>query len=91
MTKHFKMASKRILYTIRKKTNVNSKDMCFGKYNKLRGVQATLKLLKDKGLLFQDNAPLRGGVVSEAVYWLTPEGIKVADEIVKEIDEYKRW
>ncbi|MBU1018332.1 hypothetical protein KKA33_04905 [Patescibacteria group bacterium] len=86
------MQSKRILYTARKKTNISSKDVCFGQYNKNKiwSVQRTLALLKKKGLLFQDNAPLRGSS-SQAVYWLTPEGIKVADEIVKEIDEYKRW
>jgi hypothetical protein len=90
MPEHLKIQSKRILYTARKKTNVSSKDVCFGKYNKIRSVQRTLEQLKKKGLLFQDNAPLRG-TSSQAVYWLTPEGIKVADEIVKEIDEYKRW
>lgn len=90
MPQHFKKQSKRILYTIRKKTNVSSKDVCFGQFNKLSSVQRTLTDLKEKGLIYQDNAPLRGSS-SQAVYWLTPEGIKVADEIVKEIDEYKRW
>ncbi len=90
MPQYLKMQSKRILYTARKKTNISSKDVCFGQYNNMRSVQQTLALLKKKGLLFQDNAPLRGSS-SQAVYWLTPEGIKVADEIVKEIDEYKRW
>ncbi len=80
----------RILYTLNKKTNISSKDACFGKYDKLRSVQRTLEQMKHTGLLFQDNAPLRGSS-SQAVYWLTPEGIKVADGIVKEIDEYKRW
>jgi len=82
--------SKRILYTIRKKTNVSTKDVCFGKFGKKRSVQRTLANLKKKGLLFQDNAPLRGSS-SQAVYWLTHEGIKIADKIVKEIDDYKRW
>lgn len=90
MPKHFKKQSKRILYTVRKRTNISSKDVCFGRFDKISSVQRTLANLKKKGLLFQDNAPLRGSS-SQAVYWLTPEGIKVADEIVKEIDEYKRW
>lgn len=86
---------KKILYTIRKRTNVSSKDVCFGKYTETnwRNVRNILSRLKKKGLLFQDNVPLRenNAVSVKAVYWLTPEGIKVADEIVKEIDEYKRW
>lgn len=90
MPQHLKMQSKRILYTARKKTNISTKDVCFGRYDNIRSVRKTLTQLKKKGLLFQDNAPLRGSS-SQAVYWLTPEGIKVADEIVKEIDEYKRW
>ena len=93
MPEHLKLQSKRILYTARKKTNISSKDVCFGKYDKIKSVQRTLALLKEKGLLFQDNAPRRSTdkYFSAAVYWLTPEGIKVADKIVKEIDEYKRW
>lgn len=93
MPKHFKTQSKRILYTIRKKTNVSSKDVCFGNYERQNAVIHILNSLKLKGLLFQDNVPLRenNAVSVKAVYWLTPEGIKVADEIVKEIDEYKRW
>jgi DNA-binding PadR family transcriptional regulator len=93
MPQHFKRQSKRILYTIRKKTNVSSKDVCFGRFNKISSVLRTLSQLKKKGLLFQDNVPLRenNAVSVKAVYWLTPEGIKVADGIVKEIDEYKRW
>lgn len=86
---------KRLLYTMRKKTNVSSKDLCFGKFNRTHwnSVQRSLSRLKKKGLLFQDNVPLRenNAVSVKAVYWLTPEGIKIADEIVKEIDEYKRW
>jgi len=92
---HFKTPSRRILYTIRKRTNVSSKDVCFGNYNEnhWRQVRLILERLKKKGLLFQDNAPLRenNAVSVIAVYWLTPEGIKVADKIVKEIDDYKRW
>lgn len=92
MSQHLKKQSKRILYTARKKTNVSSKDVCFGDYSdtKKASVRRSLSMLKKKGLLYQDNAPLRGSS-SQAVYWLTPEGIKVADEIAKEIDEYKRW
>ena len=93
-TNYLKKASKRILYTIRKKTNVDSKDMCFGRLDNIRGIQATLENLKKKGLIFQDLEPLRGKenkVSVRAIYWLTPEGIKIADKIVKEIDEYKRW
>ena len=90
---HFKTPVKRILYTIRKKTNVSSKDVCFGNYRRHITVMQILNRLKIKGLIFQDNVPLRENntVSVKAVYWLTPEGIKVADEIVKEIDEYKRW
>lgn len=94
MLQHLKTPAKRILYTIRKRTNVNSKDVCFGRYDRLPQVQEILKRLKDKGLLFQENEPLRGEnnkVSVKALYWLTPEGIKIADEIVKEIDEYKKW
>jgi len=83
---------KKILYTVRKRTNISSKDVCFGNYNEThhRSIRRSLSRLKKKGLLFQDNAPIRGSSF-QAVYWLTPKGIKVADEIVKEIDEYKRW
>lgn len=90
MPQHFKTQSKRILYTIRKRTNGNSKELCFGRIDKISSIQRTLSDLKKKGFLFQDNSPLRG-ISSKAVYWLTPKGIKVADEIVKEIDEYKKW
>lgn len=89
-----KQPVKRILYTIRKRTNCNSKELCFGKLDNLRTVQGILTRLKHKGFLFQENEQLRGEnnkVSVKALYWLTPEGIKVADEIVKEIDEYKRW
>jgi len=93
MITRLKLPAKRILYYTRKHTNINPKDACFGKYNRARQVRALLQRLKEKGLLFQDNAPRRekDTYFSSAVYWLTPEGIKVADEIVKEIDEYKRW
>lgn len=90
MTEFLKEQSKRILYTARKKTNISSKDVCFGKYNRISNVQKALTRLTKKGLLFQDNVPLRGSS-SEAVYWLTPKGIKIAEKIAKEIDEYKRW
>lgn len=90
---HLKKPSKRILYYLRKNTNINPKEACFGKYNRIPQIQKMLQRLKEKGLIFQNNTPRRekDNLFSSAVYWLTPEGIKVADEIAKEIDEYKKW
>lgn len=91
--KYLKKPAKRILYYLHKHTNINPKDACFGRYDRIRRSREILQKLKEKGLIFQNKAPRRekDDLFSSAVYWLTPEGIKVADEIAKEIDEYKRW
>ena len=90
---YLKKPSKRILYYLRKNTNINSKEACFGKYDRIRQIQKMLQKLKEKGLIFQNKTSRRekDDLFYSAVYWLTPKGIKVADEIAKEIDEYKRW
>lgn len=66
MPQYLKMQSKRILYTARKKTNISSKDVCFGQYNNMRSVQQTLALLKKIYLRFgkswSNYAVLRAGL-----------------------------
>lgn len=84
----------RILYTLRKRVTLGVKELCFGNYNRFETTRQIMYRLKKKGLVFQDNQPIRGEsnkMAVRAVFWLTPEGIKIADEIVKEVDEYIEW
>ena len=87
--------SKRILYTIRKDGTCYLSDLSFGggKQGKKRALEV-LRRLSDKGLVTSRKSPLRGEnnkYSVRAYYWLTEEGIKIADEIAKEVDEYKKW
>lgn len=86
--------SKRILYTIRKNVNCYLSDLSFGEGK--TGQKKSLNILRrlsERGLITSRKVPLRGknNPALRAYYWLTDEGIKVADEIAKEVDEYKRW
>jgi len=45
MSEFIKKPAKRILYTIRKKTNVTTKDVCFGRYDRMRQVGPVTTLL----------------------------------------------
>lgn len=85
---------KRIMYVLRKRVTLSVKELCFGKLDEFDNVRRIMFRLKKKGLVLQENEPLRGEknkMSVRAVFWLTPEGINMADKIVKEIDEYKRW
>ena len=85
--KGFVKRTRRILYLLRKKTNRQLHEFSFGegKQGKKRAMDILRRLIK-KGLVASTHH-----YGSNDIYYLTDEGKKVADEIVMEIDEYKRW
>ena len=91
---YFRNRAKRILYTLRRDTNCYLYDLAFneGDVGRHKARMILQRLIK-KGLVDIKKVPLRANnsYSVRAYYWLTDEGKKVADEIVKEIDEYKSW
>lgn len=78
-------SGKRILYRLGKRNFQKLSDLGSGLGRGSKGTRADLIVLKrliKKGLVA--NSEFDG-------YHLTPEGKKVAEKIVKEIDEHKRW
>lgn len=87
MVNFVKKRTKRIMYLLRKRANRELYEFTFGEGHKgrKRALEILRRLIK-KGLVDKVNRPGYNDY-----YWLTNEGKKIADEIVKEIDEYKRW
>lgn len=75
------------MYLLRKRANRELYEFTFseGKQGKYKALKI-LKYLIKKGLVDKVNRPGYNDY-----YFLTDEGKKVADEIVKEVDEYKSW
>lgn len=75
------------MYLLRKRANRELYEFTFseGKKGKLRALDILRRLIK-KGLVEKVNRPGYNDY-----YFLTDEGKKVADEIVKEVDEHKSW
>lgn len=92
-----KKRAKRILYTLHKRGTSPLSKLTFAddkfesekKPERNMAYQILSRLIK-KGLVTSDKIHMRGSVYS-AYYWLTDEGVKVAEEIAKQVDEYKRW
>lgn len=96
MAQHLKDKAKRILYHLRK-----NNEKCYlyefswgdGKVGQDNARQILFRLVK-KGLVKADKIPLHGvnnKYSVRAMYYLTDEGKRVADEIVNKIDELKTW
>lgn len=91
--------AKRILYMLRKNGNCYIKDLSFGEgKDGQRKSFEILRRLSDKGFVTSHKSPLRGKSNEYSVrayYWLTDEGRPIADEIVKEVEDfcsyYKGW
>lgn len=96
---HVRGRAKRILYTLHKRGTSQLSDLTFAsdKFEREKKpekdmAQHILRRLIKKGLVTSDKVSVRGrGSVSRAYYWLTDEGVKVADEIAKQVNEHKSW
>jgi len=87
MVKHTKKRAKRILYLLRKKVNCKLYELSLeeGKDGQRLAMTVLGRLIK-KGLVNVAEHPHGNNL-----YYLTEEGKRIADEIVKEVNEYKRW
>ncbi len=82
---NIRKSSKRILYRLGKRNFQKLDELGSGLGRGSKGVRLDLKTLRRL---------IQKGLVAKSEfdgYHLTPEGKKVAEKIVKEIDEYKRW
>jgi len=91
MTFRLKLPAKRILYRMGKKANQELMEISPDKSEKGRdNTFHILGRLQKKKLVAI--IPYRTDLHKyNNKYYLTDEGRKLADEIIKEIDEYKRW
>jgi len=82
---------KKVLYRMGKKANQELMEISPDKSVKGRSLTIQiLRTLQKKGLV--DKIPYHTKLNKLGdKYYLTDEGRKLADEIIEEIDEYKRW